>query len=551
MLSALFIRNIVLIEQLDLEFEAGLCVLSGETGAGKSILLDSLHLALGGRGDGGLVRKGAQQGSVTAVFEPGGGQMAALLEQNGLEAADLVILRRVQYADGRTRAFVNDMPVNAGLMRRIGEALAEIHGQHDARLLADAASHRDMLDGFGGHADLVIRVAAAHAAWRRLAKALAVMQEQAAEAERDQDYLAHACGELEQLDPQADEEEGLAERRQLLMNSEKIAAGLHEASDALGTGLTGGLTGAMRRLERLPDAGGLMTGVLEAMERALNEAHEAELALSEAIRATQHDPDELERAEERLFALRAAARKHQTSVSDLPDMLQRLRARLEKISMAEHDLLQLREQCAAAETAFFHLAGDLSAKRQKTAARLDHKVMTELGPLKLDRAVFVTRVAPDISQPGPTGHDRVEFLVATNPGADPGSLGKIASGGELSRFMLALKVSLAASGGAPVLVFDEIDAGVGGAVADAVGGRLARLAGDVQVLVVTHSPQVAARGRTHFLVRKDGAGQDLPLVDVKELTGDARREEIARMLSAANITDEARAAAARLLESSV
>ncbi|PLX32775.1 MAG: DNA repair protein RecN [Hyphomicrobiales bacterium] len=548
MLSALFIRNIVLIEQLDLEFGPGLCVLSGETGAGKSILLDSLSLALGGRGDGGLVRKGAQQGSVTAVFERAEARTTALLEENGLEPADPVILRRVQYADGRTRAFVNDMPVNAGLLRKVGEALAEIHGQHDARLLAEPSSHRDLLDAFGGHEDDLARVAGAHGAWQGFRRELDALTDEIAKAERDSDYLAHAAAELEQLDPQADEEEGLAERRQLLMNSEKIAAGLNEAAEALGEGLTGGLNSALRRLERLPQSGGLLAPVLEAMERALAEAQEAEAALEAAMRAARHDPDELEQAEARLFALRAAARKHQTSVSDLPDLLQRLQARLEKLGRAEHNLHELRQQCASAETAYFQLAGALSVKRREAAARLDSKVMDELGPLKLERAVFHTKAEADLSLAGPQGQDRVEFMVATNPGADPGPLAKIASGGELSRFMLALKVSLAARGGAPVLVFDEIDAGVGGAVADAVGARLARLAGDAQVLVVTHSPQVAARGQAHYLVRKQGEAEELPQVGVDELTGGERREEIARMLSGADITDEARAAAARLLE---
>lgn len=548
MLSALFIRNIVLIEQLDLEFADGLCVLSGETGAGKSILLDSLYLALGGRGDGGLVRKGADQGSVTAVFEDAGEGLKDLLDENGIEASEQMILRRVQYADGRTRAFVNDMPVNAGLMRSIGQLLAEIHGQHDARMLADTGSHRDLLDGFGGHQDVLARVAAAHSAWKALQKQLAALEQQVIEAERDADYLRHACEELETLDPQPDEEEALAERRQVLMNSEKISAGLHEAADALAAGLGGGLTGAMRRLERLPEAGGTIPPVLEAMERALTEAHEAELVLQEALRSIEHDPDELERSEERLFALRAAARKHQTSVSDLPELLVRLQNRLEMIGNAEHNLHELQAQCASAEQAYLTHADKLSVLRRKAAEALDHKVMAELGPLKLDRAVFVTKVVRDEAVSGPHGQDRVEFLVATNPGAEPGALGKIASGGELSRFMLALKVSLAASGGAPVLVFDEIDAGVGGAVADAVGARLARLAADVQVLVVTHSPQVAARGQAHFLVRKDGQDNELPQVDVSELRGTARREEIARMLSAASVTDEARAAAGRLLE---
>jgi len=554
MLSTLSIRNIVLIEQLDLEFSGGLCVFSGETGAGKSILLDSLNLALGGRGDGGLVRKGAGQGAVSAVFDIAPSHpVHALLEQNSIEGQDVIILRRVQYADGRTRAFVNDMPVNAGFLRRIGGELAEIHGQQDTSRLGDAGLHRDMLDAFGGLGDLARRTAAAFAVWREARGKLQALQEDIEKAARDADYLRHSHDELMQLDPREGEEETLAARRQMMMNAEKIAAGLVEASTVLDgdSGWERRITGAMRALERCPGGDELLAEPFAALERALNEAEEARNVLDEALQATQYDRAELEQTEERLFALRAAARKHNLRVDALPDLMTRMAAQLEGLDNSEHRLGELCELCEKAEHAYRAYAEDLSDKRHLAAQRLDRRIMAELEPLKMGGARFHTMLARDDAGGGKHGFDRVEFQVATNPGAAPGPLSKIASGGELARFMLALKVVLAAGENTPVMIFDEIDAGVGGAVADAVGARLKKLAQGAQVMVVTHSPQVAACGERHFLVTKEDRGDDLPHIRVTALTADERQEEIARMLSGAQITDEARAAAARLLEAGI
>ncbi len=551
MLSELSIRNIVLIEQLDLEFSGGLCVLSGETGAGKSILLDSLTLALGGRGDGGLVREGADRGSVSAVFDVAARhRVRDLLEQNGIENEGAVILRRMQYADGRTRAFVNDMPVNAGLLRRIGENLAEIHGQHDARLLGDTRLHREMLDDFGGLRDLGRRVAAAYGAWREARDKLQALQEETAKAARDAEYLRHSHDELARLDPRQGEEDELAASRQMMMNAEKIAASLHEAGSILSgeTGWERRITGAMRALERCKGAEELLDAPFAALERALNEAEEARSTLEEALAAAQFDPAALEQTEERLFALRAAARKYNSGVDDLPELMARMAAQLEGIDSSEKHLQELTGLCEQAEHAYRRFAEDLSRKRLAAARQLDKKLMAELGPLKLGGAVFYTSLSRDGAVAGRHGFDKVEFQVATNPGSSPGPLNKIASGGELARFMLALKVVLATGERPAVMIFDEIDAGVGGAVADAVGARLKRLARGAQVLVVTHSPQVAARGGRHFLVAKTERGADLPEVSVTRLHEAERREEIARMISGARITDEARAAAARLLE---
>ncbi len=550
MLAALSIRDIVLIEQLDLEFEAGLCVLSGETGAGKSILLDSLMLALGGRGDGALVRKGADKGSVTAVFEfAAGSPVDAELKDNGLEADGPLILRRVQFADGRTRAFVNDMPVNAGLLRRIGSSLAEIYGQHDTRLLADMAAQRDILDEFGNLGNLCRRTAAAFEAWSGLNARLHAMEDEIAKAGRDADFLRHSCDELAGLALQKGEEDELASARQLMMNAEKITSGLNDARKALSgdAGLERRITGAMRALERLQGADELLAPPFAALERALVEASEAQNAIDAALDAAQYNPVELEHTEERLFTLRAAARKYNVSVDDLPELAERMAAQLAALDTSEQALDELRVRAGQAERAFFSFADDLSRKRLAVARELDKRVMAELAPLKLERAVFFTSLERHVENCGVHGFDKVQFLVTTNPGASPGPLDKIASGGELARFMLALKVVSAAGDGVPVMIFDEIDAGVGGAVADAVGARLHRLAEKTQVLTVTHSPQVAARGQVHMLISKHGDGDELPRVRVELLRQKERREEIARMLSGAKITDEARAAAARLL----
>ncbi|MAU59899.1 MAG: DNA repair protein RecN [Parvibaculum sp.] len=558
MLAALSIRDIVLIDRLELALDKGLCTLTGETGAGKSILLDSLGLAIGARADAGLVRQGAEQGSVTAVFDLAGDHPArALLDENGIEAEGDLILRRVQTKDGRSRAFVNDQPVSVGLLRQLGDMLVEIHGQHDERGLLDASGHRAILDAFGGLEPKVQQVRKLHAAASAAREALAEHEAALAKAKAEQDYLTHVVGELDELAPEPGEETALAEERTLMMHSEKIAADLSEAEQALSGdgGLDARLNVALRRLSRVAEqAGGRLDAAIAALDRTLVEAAEARDQIAQALRAMEFNPARLEAVETRLFALRAAARKHNVQVDSLAALAEKLRGQLQEIEGGETKLAALRKAAEEAGAAYLVAAKALSDARIKAAAKLDKEVMKELVPLKLDKASFRTQV--DVlsdAQGGPEGIDRVSFLVSTNPGAPHGPLIKIASGGELSRFVLALKVALASRGSAPTLIFDEVDAGVGGAVAEAVGLRLAELSREVQVLVVTHSPQVAARARHHFRISKGAAGEtkakkDAPLATrVETLDADARREEIARMLAGATVTDEARAAADRLI----
>lgn len=557
MLSALSIRDIVLIDRLELALARGLCALTGETGAGKSILLDALGLAIGARADAGLVGQGAEQGSVTAVFDvPADHPARAILKENGLDAEGDLILRRVQAKDGRTRAFINDQPVSVGLLRQVGDELVEIHGQHDERGLLDTSGHRALLDAFGG---LENKAAEVRRLWTMAAEArlaYAELESSLARARAEQDYLRHVVGELDELAPEAGEETKLAEERTLMMHSEKIAADLSEAQDALSgdSGLEARLNQALRRLSRAAEqAGGRLDAAIAAIDRTLVEAAEARDEVERAMRALEFDPARLERAETRLFALRAAARKHNVAVDNLADLADRLRGQLSDIEGGEVKLAKLAETAQAARAQYLKAAEALSAARQKAAAKLDQEVARELKPLKLDKATFKTEVlALKPEDAGPDGLDRVSFLIATNPGAPLGPLIKIASGGELSRFVLALKVALASRGSAPTLIFDEVDAGVGGAVAEAVGLRLAELAKSAQILVVTHSPQVAARAEHHLRISKGGdarakSARLATRVDV--LDRQDRREEIARMLAGATVTDEARAAADRLIES--
>lgn len=553
MLAALSIRDIVLIDRLELALDKGLCTLTGETGAGKSILLDALGLALGARADAGLVRQGTEQGSVTAVFDIAPTHPArALLAENELEAEGDIILRRVQTRDGRSRAFVNDQPVSVGLLRQLGDALVEVHGQHDERGLLDASGHRAMLDAFGG---LEGRVAEARRRWAAATAArdvLSAHEAMLAKAKAEQDYLIHVVGELDELQPEPGEETTLAEERTLMMHSEKIAGDLAEAEEALSGdgGLDARLNIALRRLSRVAEqAGGRLDGAIAALDRTLVEAAEARDQIAHAMRALEFDPRRLEQAETRLFALRAAARKHNVMVDDLAALADRLRGQLAEIEGGEATLARLRKAADEAEAAYRAHAKSLSEARAKAAAKLDKEVMKELKPLKLDKATFKTQIdmLPE-GQGGPEGIDRVSFLISTNPGAPLGPLIRIASGGELSRFVLALKVALASRGSAPTLIFDEVDSGVGGAVAEAVGLRLAELAKAAQVIVVTHSPQVAARAQHHFRISKDGEAKAAKIATrVETLDAPARREEIARMLAGATVTDEARAAADRLI----
>jgi len=559
MLIALSIRDVVLIERLDLAFGPGLTVLTGETGGGKSILLDSLGLAMGARAETGLVRAGAEQASVAAVFSPAADHpVRALLAEQGIEADDEIVLRRVLGKDGRSRAFANDQPVGAALLRRAGALLVEVQGQHEQMGLTDPASHTALLDAYGVAAGLRAEAAASYRAWRGAVATLAAARATIAEAQRDQDWLRHSVDELSALDPQEGEEERLAVERLRLQQGERraeaIAAALAELAprDRRGPGPGAALRAAARALQRLapandPAASNPALAAQTALERAEEAVAEAENLLSRLADAAEADPRLLERAEERLFALRAAARKHAVAVPELPALLVTLRARLAALETGAAKVDELEQAAASARAGYAAACTRLTAARRASAASLDRAVAKELPPLRLERARFITDIAPlPEADWGPLGADAVHFLIATNPGQEPGPLARIASGGELSRLMLALKVVLAGGSPAPTLVFDEVDSGIGGATAAAVGERLARVAERVQVLLVTHSPQVAARGAAHFRVAKlVSKGRAATLVDT--LDGSARREEIARMLAGARVTEAARAAADSLL----
>ena len=553
MLTALSIRDIVLIEKLDISLEEGLTVLTGETGAGKSILLDALGLALGGRGDSSLVRHGATKGVVTAAFSlPKTHSALGVLEEQGIETEGELVIRRIQNADGPSRATINDQPVSLNLLRQIAGSLAEIHGQHADRALVDVAAHRRLVDAFGGLEDQASDVARLWQVFSDVTGDLTGHRAAMARAEAERDYIEHAAEELRALDPQVDEETKLAEARQLMMHSEQYSAALAEAENVLsGDGVEARLNAALRKLERRRDtAGGRLDAACAALDKVLIEMNEASRALNDAQRSFSFNPSELEKSEERLFALRAAARKHKCTVDGLAAMRARFENDLLALTDGGQKLSALEAQQNAAQKAFDAAADALSAARKAVARKLDKAVMAELPPLKLEKARFETQVTSDGSKPGPQGIDRVEFVVAANPGTPLSPLMKVASGGELARFMLALKVILAAKGSAPTLIFDEIDTGVGGAVADAIGGRLARMAKGLQVLAVTHSPQVAARAGEHMLISKmEEVGSHRMVTRVQSLSEKSRREEVARMLSGAKVTDEARAQADQLLSS--
>ena len=554
MLIQLAIRDIVLIDRLELHFHEGLSVLTGETGAGKSILLDAFALTLGGRGDGSLVRHGENQGQVTAVFDcPLDHPARRIAAEADIDVDGDLILRRVQVADGRTRAFVNDQPVSVQVLKAIGTTLVEIHGQHDDRALVDPVSHRTILDAFGGLSAEVQAVAEAARKVREARTALQEHRNRIEKARKEADFLRHAVEELTKLNPLAGEEQALAERRVIMMQSEKVAQDLNEAYEVVAgnTSPVTELSAALRKLERRgAQAPALVDPSVKALDAALVAIDEARAVLEEAIRATEYDPRELEQTEERLFALRAAARKYDVPADDLAALRQRFEDDVAAIDAGEEKLVGLESALRDADKAYVKAAKTLSAGRRKAAQALDAAVQAELPPLKLERARFITEISTDEDSRDPSGFERVEFWAQTNPGTRPGPLMKVASGGELSRFMLALKVVLADKGSAPTLVFDEIDTGVGGAVADAIGQRLARLARKVQVMAVTHAPQVAAKAGSHFLIAKEGVRgkEDRVATRVIPLEATPRREEIARMLAGATITEEARAAAARLLE---
>jgi len=557
MLTILSIRDVVLIERLDLSFGPGLTVLTGETGAGKSILLDSLGLALGARADAGLLRSGADQASVTVGFAPPAGHpILDLLAEQGLEAEDEIVFRRIVGKDGRSRAFLNDQPVGVALLRRAGALLVEMQGQHEQMGLADPVTHAGLLDAYGVPPALRTATTTAWRAWRDAEAALAAAREAIEAAQRDEDWLRHAVDELSDLAPAEGEEEALAAERQRLQQGERraeaIASALAELTpkDRRNAGPAAALRAATRALQRLSPSGEPdkeAAPALTALDRAEEALAEAETLLSRLAHDAEADPRRLEQTEERLFALRAAARKHNIAVVELPSLLSQLRARLAALDTSTAEIATLEQATREARAAYVEAAKSLSTARKSAAGKLERAVAKELPPLRLDKARFSVALDPLAeAEWGASGADSVRFLIATNPGQEPGPLAKIASGGELSRLMLALKVVLTAGSAVPTLIFDEVDSGIGGATAAAVGERLSRVAAGVQVLVVTHSPQVAARGAAHLRVAKaTSKGRAATLVET--LAGGERREEIARMLAGETITEAARAAADDLL----
>ncbi len=546
MLRALEIRDILIIDRLDLAFQPGLNVLTGETGAGKSILLDSLGFVLGWRGRAELVRQGAEQGEVVAEFDLTKDHAArAVLEEAGLPVEDTLLLRRVNTGDGRKTAWVNDRRCSGDVLRALSDTLVELHGQHDDRGLLDPKGHRDLLDEFGGLAGQRDKVRGAWKARSAARKALNEAEAKLAEMRAEEEFLRHAVEELDALAPQPGEEAELDTRRRLMQQSERIREDIAKAQAALRDGAEGQAQDALRWLEGAAEkAEGRLEEALAALGRAMVELDEAASGVEDCLEALTFNPLELEETEERLFAIRALARKHGVAPDDLAGFAEGVRAQVASLEQGDADIKALQAAVTEADAAYADTAGALSDARAKAAAKLDKTVMAELAPLKMDRAVFATQVTQ--ADPGETGQDAVTFTVATNPGAPAGPLGKIASGGELSRFLLALKVCLTGGQSGLTLIFDEIDRGVGGATADAVGRRLAGLASDNQVLVVTHSPQVAARGAHHWRVEKCVTkGQTLSTVTA--LDAGARTDEIARMLSGETITEEARAAAEALM----
>ncbi len=547
MLRQLVIRDVVLIDRLTIEFGPGLGVLTGETGAGKSILLDALGLALGMRADSNLVRAGEDAASVSAEFDlPDTHPAASLLDEAGVErdGGEPLLLRRTLKADGGSRAFIGGAAAPAATLREVGTTLVEIHGQHDDRGLLNPKGHRALLDAFGA-----IDARPAGRCWAlvsRLSGELAAARQALQDAERDREWLDHAIGEISAMEPCVGEEEDLARVRAEMKAGARIADDL-DGLQGLFTGADGGLSAlrqSARRLERIADAHPLLAEALALVDRAINDTADAETSIARARDALAFSPVDLEAAEARLFDLRGLARKHRVEVDDLQTLLDDLTARRAAIDNGEAQVSALERAVDVARSDFDVAAQALTEARTSSAALLDQAVASELAPLKLEAAQFRTAIAA--SEPGPGGLDRVEFLISTNPGAPFGPLVKIASGGELSRFILALKVALAEAGGASTMIFDEIDRGVGGAVASAIGERLSRLSQRSQLLVVTHSPQVAARANHHYRIEKSHDGGTR--TTVRLLNEAERREEIARMLSGAAVTDEARAQAAKLLE---
>lgn len=547
MLRSVEIRDMLIIDRLELDFQPGLNVLTGETGAGKSILLDSLGFVLGWRGRAELVRSGADQGEVVAVFDlPDGHAAHDVLTEAGLPDGDELILRRVNSRDGRKTAWVNDRRCSGEVLRALSDTLIELHGQHDDRGLLDPKGHRALLDAFGAYPALQSDVRDAWRAMSAARKALSKAETALAEVRKEEDFLRHAVDELDKLAPEPGEETQLDTLRRMMQGAERIRDDVAKALNALGNdGAEGAMGDALRWLEGVSDrAEGMLDTPIDALGRAFAELSDAVAGVETALDRLQFNPHELEETEERLFAIRAAARKHGVLADDLGALADDLRARLHALDQGDADLERLRAELRAADSAYAEAAARLTAARQEAAVRLDRAVAAELAPLKMERAVFHTQIT--LADAGPDGVDQVAFTVATNPGAPSGPLAKIASGGELSRFLLALKVCLSQQQDSVTMIFDEIDRGVGGATADAVGRRLAALAQGGQVLVVTHSPQVAALGAHHWRVEKRVEG-DMTTSTVVPLSPEERVDEIARMVSGDSITDEARGAAKALL----
>ncbi|MGG7564818.1 DNA repair protein RecN [Rhodovulum sp. DZ06] len=547
MLRSLSIQDIVLIDRLDLEFGPGLTVLTGETGAGKSILLGALGFAIGRRGRGASARAGTEKGVVEAVFDcPEGHAVRAALAELGMDAGEELILRRQVTAEGRTAAWVNDRRATADALARLGDALLEVHGQHDDRGLLNPRGHRGILDGWAGHGALLADARAKWDALRRAEGALDDARRALAAAAEDAEFLRHAVEELDALAPQPGEDEALDSERRLMQAAERIGQDVGRAQQALGRDGAEGMTAdAMRWLEDASQsADGALDGPIAALERALHELADAQAGVETALENLAFDPARLEMVTERLFALRGLARKHRVGPEALPELAEDMRRRLAEIDGGEEHIAGLEAAAAAARAAYDGAAAALTAARKDAAAKLEAAVGAELPPLKMERAIFAVDVAPEA--PGPDGVDRVAFTVAPNPGAPAGPLGAIASGGELSRFLLALKASLAGRGEEKTMIFDEIDRGVGGATADAVGRRLEALSHGGQVLVVTHAPQVAARGAAHLHIEKRVEGDETRTI-VRPI-GEAEREgELARMLAGETVTEAAREAARALL----
>lgn len=561
MLASLSIRNFVLVDRLDIEFHKGLCVLTGETGAGKSILLDALGLAIGARADSSFVRGGTNSGAkaaITASFDlPADHAALARLAENDIELpenGEPLILRRTLTGDGRSRAFVNDQTISAGALRSIGETLIEIEGQFASHGLLEPANHRDALDAFGQLQDMASQTRETWTNLKAAEQALATARDEIERIASEGDYLRHVFAELDEIDPQEGEEAELSETRSIMMNSEKIAEAIGQSLDTLAghKGLQTALSKAARALERANEqAAGTLKAVLESMERTGNEAATTVDLLQDALRSLDQDPAQLERLDERLFGLRALARKHNTDVDSLAALRAEFAQKLERLDDADRDLTRLETETRAAREAYQNTATDMHRARSDAAEALDGAINKELPHLRLEKAKFRTEVT-ELTESAWSSHgiDNVTFEVTTNPGQPAGPINKVASGGELARLLLALKVALSTSNKVSTLVFDEVDAGVGGATAASVAERLSRLSNGIQVLVVTHSPQVAARGARHLHVmksiEKSGSG-DNTVTDVTELSAEERREEIARMLAGSTVTDEARAAADKLL----